>query len=50
MGITSLSKESGESVRLGANDTYVVPDDANSHRSYTKHRALLLIIDGEFLK
>ena len=42
--------ESGESVRLGMNDTYVVSDDASSHRSCSKDGALLLMIDGDFLK
>ena len=42
--------ETGERVRLGTNESYVVSDDASSHRSYTKEGALLLIIDGDFLK
>jgi hypothetical protein len=42
--------ETGERVRLGTNESYVVSDDASSHRSYTKEGALLLIVDGDFLK
>ena len=42
--------ETGEKVRLGKNDTYVVSDEASSHRSCSKDGALLLIIDGDFLK
>jgi hypothetical protein len=30
--------------------TYVVSDDASSHRSRTELGALLLIVDGDFLK
>lgn len=41
--------KSGEKVRLGTNDTYVVSDDASSHRSHTRDGALLLIVDGDFL-
>ena len=30
--------------------TYVVSDEASSHRSRTEHGATLLIVDGDFLK
>lgn len=41
---------SGEIVTLSKGMTYVVSDGLSSHRSVTKEGALLLIIDGEFLK
>ena len=39
-----------ESVILTKGTSYVVSDDMSSHRSYSKHGAKLLIIDGDFLK
>jgi hypothetical protein len=34
---------------LSAGMTYIVSDDASSHRSHTVHGAKLLVIDGDFL-
>lgn len=42
--------ENGESYTLTEGMTYVVTDGQSSHRSVSEHGALLLIIDGEFLK
>ena len=42
--------QTGESKVQTAGMTYIVTDDASSHRSYTEHGAKLLVIDGAFLK
>jgi hypothetical protein len=42
--------ETGEKVTLKQGMTYVVSDNMSSHRSVTKQRVKLLIIDGDFLK
>lgn len=42
--------ESGEQVQLSKGMTYVVSDDASSHRSISTKGVELLIIDGDFLK
>ncbi len=42
--------ESGEKVTLKQGMTYVVSDNLSSHRSISKVRVKLLIIDGDFLK
>lgn len=41
--------QSGEKVTLTTGMTYVVSDDASSHRSITTEKVRLLIIDGDFL-
>jgi hypothetical protein len=40
----------GEKFTLTKGMTYVVSDDASSHRSVTENGVKLLIIDGDFLK
>ena len=40
--------ESGEQVQLSKGMTYVVSDDASSHRSISTNGVELLIIDGDF--
>ncbi|WP_262987281.1 DHCW motif cupin fold protein [Flavobacterium xueshanense] len=40
--------ESGEQVLLSKGMTYVVSDDASSHRSMSANGVALLIIDGDF--
>jgi len=42
--------EDGTRVVLHQGMTYVVTDDASSHRSYSEDGVKLLIIDGDFLK
>lgn len=42
--------ENGEKYRLTKGMTYIVSDELSSHRSLTKDRVKLLIIDGDFLK
>ena len=42
--------ENGDIFHLAEGMTYVVSDDLSSHRSVTKNRVKLLIIDGDFLK
>jgi quercetin dioxygenase-like cupin family protein len=42
--------ESGEKTILTPGMSYVVSDNASSHRSSTTHGVKLLIIDGDFLK
>jgi len=42
--------ENGEKYTLKKGMTYVVSDDASSHRSQTEKGVKLLIIDGDFLK
>ena len=42
--------ENGQSFKLSKGMTYVVSDDASSHRSVTTNGVELLIIDGDFLK
>ena len=42
--------KSGEQVLLSKGMTYVVSDDASSHRSMSATGVALLIIDGDFLK
>lgn len=46
--ITELS--TGEKTMLSEGQSYVVSDDASSHRSYSENGVKLLIIDGDFLK
>ena len=43
-------QQNGKKTVLSAGMTYVVSDDASSHRSRTETGAKLLIIDGDFLK
>jgi hypothetical protein len=40
----------GEVFTLGRGESYVVSEDASSHRSTSKKGVKLLIIDGDFLK
>lgn len=40
----------GERVKMGKGQTYVVSDELSSHRSFAADGVKLLIIDGEFLK
>jgi len=40
----------GEKFLLTCGMTYIVTDEMSSHRSVTKERVKLLIIDGDFLK
>lgn len=42
--------ESGEKFALSKGMSYVVSDDASSHRSFSETGVKLLIIDGDFLK
>ncbi|MDZ4793463.1 MAG: DHCW motif cupin fold protein [Bacteroidota bacterium] len=42
--------ESGEGYIISKGMTYVVSDDLSSHRSISKNRVKLLIVDGDFLK
>jgi hypothetical protein len=42
--------QNGESNLLKTGMTYVVTDELSSHRSTTKQKVKLLIIDGDFLK
>jgi quercetin dioxygenase-like cupin family protein len=42
--------ENGEHIKLTKGMTYVVSDNASSHRSVTQNGVELLIIDGSFLK
>ena len=42
--------EDGSRFELKEGDTYVVADDMSSHRSATEGGAVLLIINGDFLK
>jgi hypothetical protein len=46
--ISELS--TGENITLTKGGTYVVTDHASSHRSISTNGAMLLIIDGDFLK
>lgn len=46
--ISELS--TGEKLKLIKGDTYVVSDNASSHKSYSENGVSLLIIDGDFLK
>jgi hypothetical protein len=43
-------QENGERTVMTEGMTYVVSDDASSHRSRTARGAILLIVDGDFLK
>lgn len=43
-------QEDGRQTVMNKGMTYVVSDDASSHRSRTKGGAKLLIIDGDFLR
>ena len=49
-GNVTTEFEDGGSRSLKTGMTYVVSDELSSHRSVTKEGALLLIIDGDFLK
>ncbi len=42
--------QTGEKTTMKRGMSYVVSDDASSHRSYSKSGATLFIIDGDFLK
>lgn len=42
-------QETGEAFVLKAGMTYIVSDELSSHRSITKEKVKLLIIDGDFL-
>ena len=42
--------ENGEKFSLSKGMTYIVSDDASSHRSISSKGVKLLIIDGDFLK
>ena len=42
-------QQNGERNVLSKGITYVVSDDASSHRSRTEHGVTLLIVDGDFL-
>jgi hypothetical protein len=42
-------QQNGEKSILSKGMTYIVSDDASSHRSRTENGAKLLIIDGDFL-
>ena len=41
--------ETGEMVTLSKGMSYIVSDNASSHRSISSHGVKLLIIDGDFL-
>jgi quercetin dioxygenase-like cupin family protein len=41
--------ESGESFRLAKGMSYIVTDNASSHRSISENGVKLLIVDGDFL-
>ena len=43
-------QENGEKHLLKPGMTYIVSDNLSSHRSVTKEKVKLLIIDGDFLK
>lgn len=42
--------KTGEKIVLSEGMTYVVTDEMSSHRSTSENGAILLIIDGDFLK
>jgi len=42
-------QQDGERTIMRRGMTYVVSDEASSHRSRTEHGATLLIVDGDFL-
>ena len=42
--------EDGQKYTLTKGSTYVVSDDASSHRSVTKEGVKLMIIDGDFMQ
>jgi hypothetical protein len=46
--ISELS--TGEKITLEKDDSYIVTDNASSHRSTSINGTKLLIIDGDFLK
>ena len=43
-------QENGDSFILKQGMSYLVTDDMSSHRSRTKNKVKLLIVDGDFLK
>lgn len=49
-GELTTEQESGEAFVMRAGMTYIVSDELSSHRSVTKEKVKLLIIDGDFLK
>jgi len=49
-GELATEQESGEVFTLHEGMTYIVSDELSSHRSVTKEKVKLLIIDGDFLK
>ncbi len=48
-GEVVTEQEDGSSTILREGMTYIVTDDASSHRSVTRGRVRLLIVDGDFL-
>lgn len=49
-GAFTTELKNGDRFELSQGMTYVVSDELSSHRSITKNRVKLLIIDGDFLK
>lgn len=49
-GSLTTEMETGEKYSLHVGMTYIVSDELSSHRSVTKEKVKLLIIDGDFLK
>ena len=49
-GELTTEQENGAAFILRPGMTYIVSDELSSHRSVTKEKVRLLIIDGDFLK
>jgi mannose-6-phosphate isomerase class I len=49
-GSSTSELKSGETFTLSHGMSYIVSDDASSHRSISENGVKLLIIDGDFLK
>ncbi len=49
-GTLTSELENGETHVLKEGMTYVVSDELSSHRSITKDRVVLMIVDGDFLR
>ncbi len=49
-GSFTSEMQNGDSIILQKGDTYVVSDEMSTHRSATVEGAILLIIDGDFLR
>lgn len=49
-GMLVSEMETGEKYNLSKGMTYVVSDNMSSHRSATKEKVTLLIVDGDFLR